>query len=98
VVQDVYARYEEAAAKKVDIEITSDSDTALDLFQQARKRCQQPAATSASITRGRKRTKLTSEFDEFMARANKADLSVEDPLEWWVHHAPDYSVLFQDGV
>jgi hypothetical protein len=32
VVQDVYARYEEAAAE-VDIEVTSESDTALDLFQ-----------------------------------------------------------------
>ena len=101
VVQDVYARYEEAAAEvdiaestqEEDNEVTTDSDTALDLFQQARKRRQRLAATSASITRGRKRTKLTSELDEFMARANKADLNVEDPLEWWVHHAPDYPVL-----
>lgn len=102
-VQDVYARYEEAAAE-VDVaespqeeeeeeEDTTDSDTALDLFQQARKRRQRLAATSASITRGRKRSKLTSELDEFMARANKADQDVEDPLEWWVRHASDYPVL-----
>lgn len=101
VVQDVYASYEEAAAEvdiaestqEEDNEVTTDSDTALDLFQQARKRRQRLAATSASITRGRKRTKLTSELDEFMARSNKADQDVENPLEWWVHHASDYPVL-----
>lgn len=28
-----------------------------------------------------------------MARSNKADQDVENPLEWWVHHASDYPVL-----
>jgi hypothetical protein len=56
-VQDVYARYEEAAAEadmvdaspEEDKEVIADSDMALDLFQQARKRRQLLAATSASI-------------------------------------------------
>ncbi|OAQ60847.1 hypothetical protein VFPBJ_11508 [Purpureocillium lilacinum] len=43
--------------------------------------------------RKKKRAKLTSELDEFMARTTKADLEVEDPLEWWVCHASDYPVL-----
>lgn len=101
VVQDVYGQYEEAAAEvdiaeptqKEDNEVTTDSDTALDPLQQARKRRQRLAAASASATRGRKRAKLTSELDEFMARTNKADLDVEDPLEWWVRHASDYQIL-----
>ena len=28
-----------------------------------------------------------------MARANKGELDVEDPLEWWVRHASDYQIL-----
>jgi hypothetical protein len=28
-----------------------------------------------------------------MARANRADVQVEDPLEWWVCHASDYPIL-----
>ena len=101
VVQDVYAQYEEAAAEvdiaeptqEEDNEVSTDSDTALDLLQQARKRRKRLAAASASATRGRKRAKLTSELDEFMARSNKSDLDVEDPMEWWVRHASDYPVL-----
>ncbi|KNG45919.1 transposase-like protein [Stemphylium lycopersici] len=100
VVHDEYVQYKEAAveaeiaeATREDHEVGTDSDTTLDLLQQARKRRQRVAATSASITRGRKRTKLTSELDEFMARSNKADEDVENPLEWWVHHASDYLVL-----
>lgn len=100
VVQNVYAQYEEAAAEvdiaepmQEDNEVTTDSDTARDPIQEARKRRQRLAATSASTTRGRKRPKLTSELDEFMARSNKADLGVEDPLDWWVRHASDYPVL-----
>ena len=43
--------------------------------------------------RGRKRAKLTSKLNKFMARANKGDLDVKDPLEWWVRHTSDYPVL-----
>ncbi|KAJ0125881.1 hypothetical protein HZ326_31013 [Fusarium oxysporum f. sp. albedinis] len=45
------------------------------------------------IPSSRPRIKLTSELDEFMARANRADVEVEDPLEWWVCHASDYPIL-----
>jgi hypothetical protein len=101
VVQDVYAQYEEAAVEvdtaestqEEDNEVTIDSDMTLDPLQQARKRRQRLAATSASTTRGRKRAKTSSELDEFMARSNKADQDVEDPLEWWIRHASDYPVL-----
>lgn len=101
VVQNVFADYEQAAAEaevaeltqEEDIEASTDSDTALDLLQQARKRRQRLAATSASTMRGKKRAKLTSELDEFMARTNTADLDVDDPLEWWVRHVSDYPIL-----
>jgi len=76
-----------------DNEVTTDGDTALDPLQQARKRRQRLAAISASTTRGGKRAKLTSEFDEFMVRTNKADLDVEDHLEWWIRHTSDYRIL-----
>ncbi|OBS15027.1 hypothetical protein FPOA_14049 [Fusarium poae] len=81
VVQEVFAQYE-AAAAEVDR-----------MDGQARKRRQRLAVTAMSATRGKKRVKLTSELDEFMARTNKADLDVEDPLEWWVRHASDYPIL-----
>ncbi|KAJ0126709.1 Uncharacterized protein HZ326_30186, partial [Fusarium oxysporum f. sp. albedinis] len=74
-------------------EVIDDNDVALDPLQQARKRRQRLAATAASGSRGNKRIKLTSELDEFMARANRADVEVEDPLEWWVCHASDYPIL-----
>ncbi|KAF6518454.1 hypothetical protein HZS61_002532 [Fusarium oxysporum f. sp. conglutinans] len=99
VVREVYAQYEEAAAKTGTIgaqpqeKVIDDNDVALDPLQQARKRRQRLAATAASGSRGNKRIKLTSELDEFMARANKADVEVEDPLEWWVCHASDYPIL-----
>ncbi|KAF6528636.1 hypothetical protein HZS61_008938 [Fusarium oxysporum f. sp. conglutinans] len=99
VVREVYAQYEEAAAKTGTMgaqpqeEVIDDNDVALDPLQQARKRRQRLAATAASGSRGNKRIKLTSELDEFMARANKADVEVEDPLEWWVCHASDYPIL-----
>ncbi|KAJ0136255.1 Lactose permease, partial [Fusarium oxysporum f. sp. albedinis] len=99
VVREVYAQYEEAAAKTGTIgaqpqeEVIDDNDVVLDPLQQARKRRQRLAATAASGSRGNKRIKLTSELDEFMARANKADVEVEDPLEWWVCHASDYPIL-----
>lgn len=100
VVHDVYAQYEEVAAEveiaeasqEEDNEISADSDTTLDLLQQARKRRQRLAASTAS-SRGKKRVKLTSELDQFMARTNKGDGDAEDPLEWWVCHASDYPVL-----
>ncbi|ODA77630.1 hypothetical protein RJ55_07259 [Drechmeria coniospora] len=97
--EEAYARYEEAAAE-IDLiererqveeeeeEDVADNRVTLDPLQQARKRRQRLAAIAASATRG-KRTKLTSELDEFMARTNKADLEVEDPLEWWVRHTSD---------
>ncbi|KGQ02551.1 hypothetical protein BBAD15_g12238 [Beauveria bassiana D1-5] len=66
---------------------------ALDPLQQARRRRQRLAATMASGSLETKRIKLTSELDEFMARANRADVEVEDPLEWWVAHAADYPIL-----
>jgi hypothetical protein len=101
VVQEVYVQYEEVAAEEEIIEVAqqeeeeviADNSVVLDLLQQARKRRQRLAATAASATRGKKRTKLTSELDEFMARTNKADLDVEDPLEWWIRHASDYPTL-----
>jgi hypothetical protein len=101
VVQEVYVQYEEVAAEEEIVEVAqqeeeeviADNSVVLDLLQQARKRRQRLAATAASATRGKKRTKLTSELDEFMARTNKADLDVEDPLEWWIRHASDYPTL-----
>ena len=99
VVREIYAQYEEAAAETAMIgtqpqeEVFANDDVALDPLQQARKRRQRLAATVASGSLGIKRTKLTSELDEFMARANRADVEVEDPLEWWVGHASDYPIL-----
>ncbi|KAJ6437961.1 cyclase/dehydrase family protein [Purpureocillium lavendulum] len=106
VVQDAYAKYEEGAAEK---DLTEGSlqcqqeeeqednvlgnPVTLDPLQEARRRRQRLAAATTSGIRGRKRTRLTSELDEFMARTNKADLDVEDPLEWWVRHAADYPIL-----
>jgi hypothetical protein len=29
----------------------------------------------------------------FMARTNRADLDVDDPLKWWVQHQSDYPIL-----
>ncbi|OBS20604.1 hypothetical protein FPOA_21196 [Fusarium poae] len=107
VVQGVFAQYEAAAAEadrmdgvgqeeepeELEEEAIADNSIALDPLQQARKRRQRLAVTAMSATRGKKRVKLTSELDEFMARTNKADLDVEDPLEWWVRHASDYPIL-----
>ncbi|OBS17246.1 hypothetical protein FPOA_26615 [Fusarium poae] len=107
VVQEVFAQYEAAAAEadrmdgvgqeeepeELEEEAIADNSIALDPLQQARKRRQRLAVTAMSATRGKKRVKLTSELDEFMARTNKADLDVEDPLEWWVRHASDYPIL-----
>ncbi|KAM5354606.1 hypothetical protein ACJ41O_001253 [Fusarium nematophilum] len=106
VVQEVFAQYEAAeeadllggARQEINLEEREEKDivndnATLDPLQQARKRRQRLAVTMGSATRGKKRARLTSELDEFMARTNKADLDVEDPLEWWVHHAPDYPVL-----
>jgi hypothetical protein len=100
VVHDEYVQYEEAAAEaeiaeatqEEDNEVGTDSDTTLDLLQQARKRRQRVAASTAS-TRGKKRARVTSDLDQFIARTNKADGDVDDPLEWWIRHAPDYPVL-----
>jgi hypothetical protein len=97
---DEYAQYEEAAAEaetaeatqEEDNEVGTDSDTTLDLLQQARKRRQRVAASTAS-TRGKKRARVTSDLDQFIARTNKADGDVDDPLEWWIRHATDYPVL-----
>ncbi|KAF6517514.1 hypothetical protein HZS61_003075 [Fusarium oxysporum f. sp. conglutinans] len=110
VVQEVFAQYEVAAAeadlmdgarqeeepKEPEEEAVVDNSVTLDPLQQARKRRQRLAVTATSATRGKKRVKLTSELDEFMARTNKADLDVEDPLEWWVRHASDYPILRQE--
>jgi hypothetical protein len=107
VVQEVFAQYEAAAAEvdlmdgarqeeeleELEEEAIADNSVTLDPLQQARKRRQRLAVTAMSATRGKKRAKLTSELDEFMARTNKADLDVEDPLEWWVRHASDYPIL-----
>lgn len=97
VVREVYAQYEEEAAerdvvgKQPNEEVIGDNGAALDPLQQARRRRQRLAATVAPGST--KRIKLTSELDEFMARANRADVEVEDPLEWWVAHAADYPIL-----
>lgn len=97
----MYTNYEEAATDVDVTEVTQDgdnkvttyNDTALDPLRQACKRRQWLATTPEPTTRGRKRAKLTSVLNEFMARSNKADLDAEDPLEWWVRHASDYPVL-----
>ncbi|GKU10013.1 unnamed protein product [Fusarium langsethiae] len=86
------ARQEEEP-KEPEEEAVVDNSVALYPLQQARKRRQRLAVTATSATRGKKRVKLTSELDEFMARTNKADLDVEDPLERWVRHASDYPIL-----
>lgn len=104
-VQEAYAKYEEAAMEadatdrsprtreEENEESASDDAVGLDLLQQARKRRQRLAAVAASGTRKKKRARLTPELDEFMARTTKADLKVEDPLEWWVCHSSDYPIL-----
>lgn len=107
VVQEMFAQYEAAVAEadpvdgarqekeleEMDEEVLVNCNTTLDPLQQARKRRRRLAAAVGSGTRTKKRARLTSELDEFMARTNKADLDVEDPLEWWVRHACDYPVL-----
>ena len=101
VVQETFALYEEAAVG-MDFEETQEEATdenavdnlvTLDPLQEARKRRQRLAAIATSGKGRKKRAKLTS--DEFMTRTNKADLEVEDPLEWWVCHASEYPVLSQ---
>lgn len=74
-------------------EVFADNDVGLDPLQRAYKHRQRLSATMASGSLGTKRTKLTSELDKFMARANRADVEVEDPLEWWVGHASNYPIL-----
>ncbi|OBS16988.1 hypothetical protein FPOA_26869 [Fusarium poae] len=54
---------------------------------------EEPEEPEEEAVVGQHYVKLTSELDEFMARTNKADLDVEDPLEWWVRHASDYPIL-----
>ena len=108
VVREVYAEYE-AAATEADSDTSAERQDeeledgvsceaiaeTLDPLEEARKRRRRLAASATSDTRGRKRAKLTSELDEFMARTNKADLEVENPLDWWIRHATDYPVLSQ---
>ena len=105
VVREVYAEYE-AAAAEVDSDTSAERqeeelehDVAcaetLDPLEAARKRRWRLAAAATAGTRGRKRPRLTSELDEFMARTNKADLEVENPTDWWIRHATDYPVLSQ---
>jgi len=81
-VQEVYSKYEEAtevdtteASQQEEEQPAVDDDTALDPLQQARKRCQLLASS-----RTKKRPKLATELQEFMARTMVADLEVEDPL------------------
>jgi hypothetical protein len=104
VVQDVYTEYEAAANEEAEAEAVvrqeeetvavSDDETELDPLQQARKRRQRLAATTVMASaRIAKRKKTTSELDEFMARTNRADQDVDDPLEWWVRHRLDYPIL-----
>ncbi|KAF6518123.1 hypothetical protein HZS61_002201 [Fusarium oxysporum f. sp. conglutinans] len=109
VVQEVFAQYEaeaeadlmDGARQELELEELEEleekamvhGNARLDPLQQARKRRQRLAVTAMSATRGKKRVERTSELDEFMARTNKADLDVEDPLEWWVRHASDYPIL-----
>jgi hypothetical protein len=106
VVQNVYTEYEAAANLEAEAEVTQarqeeeeavtfiEDETELDPLQQARERRKRLATTTevASI-RNAKRKKTTSELDEFMARTNRADLDVDDPLEWWVRHRLDYPIL-----
>ncbi|KJZ68349.1 hypothetical protein HIM_12258 [Hirsutella minnesotensis 3608] len=110
VVQEVFAEYEDAymeadaadheealslAQGEVAADKAGDDLVALDPLQEARKRRQMPAELAASGKGRGKRARLTSELDEFMARNNKADSEVEDPLQWWICHAADYPVLSQ---
>ncbi|XP_044717370.1 transposase-like protein [Hirsutella rhossiliensis] len=110
VVQEVFAEYEDAymeadaadheeasslALGEVVADKAGDDLVALDPLQEARKRRQMLAELAASGKGRRKRARLTSELDEFMARNNKADSEVEDPLQWWICHAADYPVLSQ---
>ncbi|KAM3465671.1 hypothetical protein MY5147_009218 [Beauveria neobassiana] len=108
VVREVYSEYESAAAE-VDSDTSAERQEeeledgvafeaiteTLDPLEEARERRRKLAAAATSETRGRKRAKLTSELDEFMARTSKADLEVENPLDWWIRHATDYPALFQ---
>ena len=94
-VREVYAQYE-AEAEAMEPEpseddISSDENDRLDPLEAARKRRRRILATNAN--RRRKRAKLTSDLNEFMARTNKADDKVEDPLQWWIEHEADYPTL-----
>ncbi|KAM0664390.1 hypothetical protein ACQRIU_006972 [Beauveria bassiana] len=103
VVREVFSEYEAAAAEvdsvtsaerqeeELEDGVACEAITeTLDPLEEARERRRRLAAAATSGTRGRKRAKLTSELDEFMARTNKADLEVENPLDWWIRHATDY--------
>ncbi|KAJ2982028.1 hypothetical protein NQ176_g1656 [Zarea fungicola] len=108
VVRQVYAEYE-AAAAEVDSDTSAERQEeeleagvaceaiaeTPDPLEEARKRRRRLAAAATSGARGRKRARLTSELDQFIARTNKADLEVENPLDWWIRHATDYPVLSQ---
>jgi hypothetical protein len=105
VVEEAYTQYEAAANQEVeeeaderqeeeDVAVSTDDETRLDPLQQARKRRQRLAATVViASTRNAKRKRATTELDEFMARTNRADLDVDNPLEWWVQHKSDYPIL-----
>lgn len=109
-VQEVFADYEDAymeadaadyeeasslAQGEVAADKTGDDPVALDPLQEARKRRQMLAELATSGKGRRKRARLTSELDEFMARNNKADSEVKDPLQWWICHAADKPFLSQ---
>jgi hypothetical protein len=81
VVSNCRSQYEEAAA---DVDTTEasqrpavDDDTTLDPLQQARKRRQRLAAVAAASSRAKKRPKLTTELQQFMARTTVVDLELE---------------------
>jgi hypothetical protein len=82
VVRDTFAQYESMAEAADARELTeeeeavSDDDEGLDPLEEARRRRRRLAATTGQ---GRKRQKLTSELDEFMARTNRADSRVQEP-------------------
>ena len=93
--KEVDAQYEAAAETAIpttdEIIISSDEER-LDPLQQARKRRRRIQAAAAA-NKALKRTKLTTELDEFMSRTNSADDKVEDPLAWWIKHEADYPTL-----
>jgi hypothetical protein len=53
---------------------------------------------AAASSRVKKRSKFTTELQDFMARTTVSNLKVEDPLAWWILHRTDYPILSKMAI